>query len=214
MSRARPIRYEEEILWIDTKRNGQKATARQLELLATIETNCELDDLLDQSLTQGEVVERLRQALGHGIPDGVLEKIKRWREDRHQQPQCRICKKEGDSTKHHFVNKWILRELTNYQQKWAQRSQNCIPVCIECHRDLHSRDNGPRSIAEHLNAEEREFAERALSALSEERPKLLILLARGDDSVYESRLVKDWIVGAFSEEPKALVTATELRKAA
>lgn len=212
MSRARPIRLPcGRIEWFDTARNGEQATAEQLELLATVATDCDLDDLLDESLTQGEVVRRLREALGEArIPPEIFAKRQKWRQERQVQPRCRMCGKEGDSTKHHFVNKWILRELSGYAQKWADRSKNCIPVCIECHRDLHDRRNEAQSIADRLTDTEKAFADAALSALAEERPKLLILIARGDDSVYESRLVKDWIEGRFtvssSDEPVAHLT--------
>jgi hypothetical protein len=215
MSRARPIRplcgpgctpsakvhtslCDANAHWFDVARNSEKATADQLELLATIENDCDLDELLDEALTQGDVLKRLRAALGQDpIPQDVLERRQKWREQRQIQPCCRKCGKEGDSTKHHFVNKWILRELAHYTAKWADRSKNCIPLCIECHRDLHSRDNGPVSITDYLNDDEMAFAEAALTALAEERPKLLILIGRGADSVYEARLVKDWMEGKF-----------------
>lgn len=206
MSRARSIQLPDgNRYWFDMNRNGEKASPEQLELLATIETNCDLDDLLDGGITQGEVLARLRKALGHQpIPIDVLERRNRWRFERQTQPACRACGKIGDSTKHHFVNKWILRELANYTQKWADRSKNCIPLCIACHRDFHSRDNGSQSIVHLLNDDERAFAESALSTLAEERPKLLILLARGSDNVYEARLAKDWLEGHFKEEAPAV----------
>lgn len=207
MSRARSIELNGELFWFDTNKNSESATAGQLELLALVEHK-DLDELLDEVLTQGEVLKRLRTALGTlPIPDDVLEERRRWRESRQIQPCCRVCGKEGDSTKHHFVNKWILRELSGYTQKWADRSKNCIPVCIDCHRDLHSRQNGTHSVADLLTDEEKQFAEDALQALADERPKLLILIARGSDSVYEARLVKDWIEGRLkvseSEVPVA-----------
>lgn len=204
MSRVRPIYMPDgSTIWFDTHKNGLKATDEQLELLVTV-TDEDLDDLLDGGgLTQEQVIARLRDALDQGcIPPEVIEKRQKWRDQRRKAPRCRICEKEGDSTRHHFVNKWILRELEYYEQKWADRSKNCIPVCIDCHRDLHSRDNGPHSIVEFLSNEEMDFAEAALHALSEERPKLLILLARGDHSVYESQLVKDWLEGLFQRVEK------------
>lgn len=209
MSRARPVKFPDgRVEWFDTKRHGEKATAEQLELLATLMPSFDeaesLDDLLDEGLTQGELLKRLRTTLGtNPIPIAILEKRQKWREERQIQPKCRKCGREGDSTKHHYVNKWILRELSGYAQKWADRTKNCIPLCIDCHRDLHSRDNGPQSIADYLNDDEKRFVEKALSALAEERPKLLILIARGDDSVYEARLVKDWIEGYFKVEEDA-----------
>lgn len=200
MSRARPFKDEDGtiLFWRDSKRDGQKATANQLELLATIENDCDLDELLDENLTQGEVVTRLNEALGRNpIPIAIVEKRQKWRQERQVQPQCRICQKKGDSTKHHFVNKWILKELQYYQQRWADRSKNCIPVCIDCHRELHDRSNGSQSIAEYLYDEERKFAHDAISALLHERPKIFELLVLGDESVYESRLIKDWCESRF-----------------
>lgn len=205
MSRARPIILPNgEKMWFDVNRNSEKATEEQIELLTSV-LDIDLDELLDEVLTQGEVLRQLREALGQGerVPAAVLLRRQRFRAARQALPQCRICRKEGDSTKHHFVNKWILRELSGYAQKWADRSQNCIPVCLACHRDLHSRANGPVSIADKLTEQEKAFANAALSALADERPKLLILIARGDDSVYEARLVKDWIEGHFSAEEVA-----------
>lgn len=196
MSRARPIRANGEELWVDMKAQGQEATEKQLELLAAVE-NVDLDELFDEALTQGEVVKRLRDALGDTVPESVRVRREKLREERQRVPECRICGKEGDSTRHHFVNKWILKELSHYAQRWADRTKSTIPVCIHCHRDLHSRRHGSHSIVEHLEPEERAFAEAALNALSEERPKILILLARGDIDVYETRLIRDWIEGRF-----------------
>lgn len=189
-------------IWFDT--SNPVPTDQQIELLALVERT-DLDDLLEESLSQRGIYDRLFASLRESmIPAEVLERRDRWRQSRHEQPACRICDKIGDSTKHHFVNKWVLRELSGYQNKWASRTRNCIPVCIDCHRDLHSRNNGSMSIVPYLREDERAFAERALSALAEERPGLLILIARGDDSVYESLLIKDWIAGAFRAPVKAV----------
>jgi hypothetical protein len=198
MSRARPITINGETHWFDTDKNHRKATDRQLELLATVE-QVDLEDLLESNITQGEVIRRLRVALGELelIPFWVLEKRQRWRKERATQPPCRICDKVGDSTRHHFVNKWILKELEHYTQKWSCRRENTIPLCIDCHRDLHYRNGGSVSIEQFLTPTEKAYANRALNQLAEERPKMLILLARGDDSVYESRLIKDWFEGKF-----------------
>lgn len=200
MSRARPIVINGKQHWFDMKQSSYKATAEQLELLATVE-QIDLDDLLDEHITQGDCVARLRAALGeNAIPLDVLARRNAWRAERQTQPECRMCGKTGDSTKHHFINRWILRELSGYAKKWADRNKNCIPLCIDCHRDIHMRSGESVSISQYLTATEKEFANAALSALAEERPKLLILIARGDDSVYEARLVKDWIEGEFSAE--------------
>jgi hypothetical protein len=102
--------------------------------------------------------------------------------------------------------------LSSTSRSGPRGSKNCVPVCIDCHRDLHARDNGTHSIADLLNDEEKEFAEAALHALSEERPKLLVLIARGDDSTYETRLVRDWIEGKFrTEQPEPAATVAYLR---
>lgn len=199
MSRARPVILPTgEKVWFDMTRQGERASDEQIELLAVVE-EIDLDDLLDAVLTQAEVLRRLREALGQSpVPREVIDRREAWRRARQSLPICRKCDKKGDSTRHHFVNKWILRELTEYAQKWADRSKNCIPVCIDCHRRLHIADEEAKSIVEYLSEEERDFAEAALTALSEQRPKLLLLIARGDPSVYETRLVRDWIEGRFA----------------
>jgi hypothetical protein len=204
MSRSRCVTIHGEKHWFDMSKQSEKATAKQIELLATVE-KLDIEDLLESSITQGEVKRRLHAALGDlPIPYDVLLRRQKWRKKRATAPPCRLCGRVGDSTKHHFVNRWILRELSGYSTKWSNRRANTIPVCIDCHRDLHDRSNGPVSIADKLTEREKEFADRALKALSEERPKLLILIARGDDSVYEARLVKDWIEGKLN--PSAVVT--------
>lgn len=199
MSRARSVQLPTgEVAWFNVK--DGRATDAQLELLATYETDCDLDDLLDQELSQAEVIRRLRGALGLlPIPQHIFEKRQKWRQERSHAPRCRICEKPGDSTNHHFVNKWMLKELSGYGTRWSNRRQNCIPLCIHCHRSIHMRDDTPKSIVHLLSNEERAFAEAALSALAEEHPRVLVLLARGDDSVYQTRLVRDWIEGKFRE---------------
>lgn len=211
MSRSRSVITPwGEIAWFDTK--DPKPFDWQLELLALIEGK-HLDDLLDEVLTQAEIYRRLYIALhGDPVPADILEKRDRWRQARREAPKCRICEREGNSTRHHFINKWILRELSGYAAKWADRSQNTIPVCIDCHRDLHSRQNGEHSIVLYLNDKEKAFAERALEALSKERPSLLILIGRGDNSVYEARLIKDWMEGHF--KASEAVASIPLRDAA
>ena len=197
MSRARSITFNGETHWFDMNLNHRKATDEQLELLSMVE-DVDLEELLESNVTQGDVVKRLREALGHDtIPLDVIRRRQEWREARRSAPDCRMCGKVGDSTRHHFVNRWILRELESYIAKWADRKVNCIPVCIDCHRDLHDRSGPAKSIADRLTDDEKQFADSALAQLAEERPKLLILIAKGDDSVYEARLVKDWIEGQF-----------------
>lgn len=211
MSRARPLHLPDDLhplfeedqafdgkrYWLDVSRNGELASSRQLELLSAVE-DVDLDDLLDSVVTQGEVVKRLREALGQGpVPPEVLERQRAWREARKAQPECRNCRKIGNSTRHHFVPKWLLKELEAYQQRWSDRSRNCIPLCTDCHKGLHQRDDVEKSIVELLSANERTFVDAALSELANEHPKLLLLLARGDGEVYETRLIRDWIEGRF-----------------
>lgn len=216
MSRARWIKlpkalledHEEDRIWFDTAKNGERAKPEHLELLALVE-DIDIDDLLDEHIIQGTVIQRLRDALGqNSIPEDILKRREKWREARHLDEPCRICGKEGDSTKHHYVNRWILKELVDYAWRWSPRTRNCIPVCLKCHRNLHEREGEAKSIVPYLDADEKAFAETALEALSKERPALVILLARGDDSVYESRLLKDWINGAFkATEPEQIIPA-------
>jgi len=198
--------------WFEINQSHQKATDEQLELLASVE-NVDLEDLLEAGIKQAECLKRLREALGQipEIPDLIRRRRDKFREQRRVAPPCRLCGKEGDSTKHHFVNRWILRELDSYERVWSNRKENCIPVCIDCHRDLHDRNGTPKSIVHLLTEQEKAFADRALTALSEQRPKLLILIGRGSSSVYEARLVKDWMEGKF--EPAESSVAHEVSMA-
>lgn len=196
MSRSRKINLNGTLHWFDIKQNNQKATDKQLELLTMVE-DIEMEDLLESNLTQGDIIERLKEKLGQGVPYEVYQRRDKFRAERQVQPECRICGKVGDSTRHHFINKWILKELAFYADRWSNRKENTIPVCIDCHRDLHMRNNGPFSIVEYLTDEEKDFAERALAQLAEERPKLLILIAKGSPEVYEARLIQDWVLGKF-----------------
>jgi hypothetical protein len=205
-----PVKINGEPIWFNTANSHKQATDKQLELLAIVE-NVDLEDLLESAITQAEVLKRLQEAFGTNvIPHEVLLKRQKWRNQRSTAPNCRICDKIGDSTRHHFVNKWILKELDQYETKWANRSQNCIPICIDCHRDLHTRNGPAHSIAKVLTPAEKDFANRALTALSEERPRLIILLGKGDSEVYESRLIKDWFEGLFEVEEIAAEVETPL----
>lgn len=213
MSRARPVTIGDEQIWFDTAKNGERARPQHLELLALVE-DIDIDDLLDEHIVQGTVIQRLRDALGqNAIPESILRRREEWREARHRDEPCRICGEAGDSTKHHYVNRWILKELVDYAWKWSPRARNCIPVCLRCHRNLHERQGEAKSIVPYLNEGEKAFAETALEALSKERPSLLILLARGDDSVYESRLLKDWISGSFRPTDPKQITPAKVREA-
>ncbi len=175
---------------------AEDATVEQLELLSAAE-KVSIDDLLEEVLTQGDVVHRLRDHFGQTIPDSVLQRRQDDRQERSRAKECRVCGRTGDSTQHHFINRWILKQLDGYQHRWASRTVNCIPVCIHCHRDLHSRQKGAHSIAPYLSDDERDFAERAIQALYEEKPKLWLLIARGDEDVYETKLMRDWLMNRF-----------------
>lgn len=197
MSRARDIWIGDEQIWFDTKLDGEKARLDHLELLALVEDE-DIDELLDGHVTQKEVITRLREALGqNSIPENIKERRAKWKEARRVAPKCRMCPRTEDSTKHHFVNKWILRELRDYARLWADRGINTIPLCLECHRDLHERGGPAKSIVEFLTNKEKEFAYRALKSFTEQKASTAWLIALGDDSVYEARLMKDFVIGLF-----------------
>lgn len=212
MSRARDIVVGEEHYWFDTRLDGEKAPSEQLELLALVE-DIDIDDLLDGHVTQKEVINRLRDALGqNSIPDAIKLRRARWKEARRVAPECRIHGEKGDSTKHHFVNKWILRELSDYGRLWSDRGVNTIPVCLKCHRELHERQGPAKSIVEYLTKEEKDFAYRALKAFTEQKPRVAWLIALGDDSVYEARLMKDFVIGLFDPTEERIVITPALAR--
>lgn len=215
MSRARDIWIGDECYWFDTKLDGEKASVDQIELLALVEDE-DIDDLLDGHVTQKDVITRLRDALGqNSIPDAIKLRRARWKEARRVAPECRIHHEQGDSTKHHFVNKWILRELSDYGRLWADRSINTIPVCLKCHRELHERQGPAKSIVEYLTQDEKDFAYRALKAFTEQKPRVAWLIALGDDSVYEARLMKDFVIGLFDPtEERIIITPALARESA
>lgn len=197
MSRARPIGKRPDgtiALWVDTNRDGQRASPKQLEYLAALE-DVDVDDLLDEQLTQGQALLRLRMILGEGgVPAEVEARREAHRIQRTRRPPCRICGKLEDSTKHHFLPRWLMRELSNYKD-WADRRRCTIPVCRDCHDLLHDRTNGERSIALLLEPEERKRLSQMIEQLRRERPVLFDLLKNGDRSVYESCLIQDWLSG-------------------
>lgn len=196
MSRARPVIINGVEHWFDTRRNNQKARADQLELLAVVE-EIDLDDLLDENLSQGDVLLRIRKALGSdNIPENIEERRLEARRERQKQPECRLCGAIGNSTRHHFVNRWIMKELSIYNT-FAPKRLCTIPVCIECHRDLHSRSNGPNHIFDVLTDDEKKTATILLDSLRREHQKIFDLLSEGDDAVYEACLIRDWIRGEF-----------------
>lgn len=212
MSRARDIWVGGEQVWFDTKLDGEKARLDHLELLALVE-EIDIDDLLDGHITQKEVMFRLRKTLGqHSIPEDIRERRRAWKEARRVAPKCRICDAEGDSTKHHFVNKWILKELRDYARLWSDRSENTIPVCLKCHRNLHERTGPAKSIVEYLTTEEKEFAWRALKAFTEQKASTAWLIALGDDSVYEARMMKDFVIGLFNPTDERIIVTPAIAR--
>src|ERR1039458_8887252 len=113
MSRARKVGGR----WFDVNKNAHKASVEQVKLLASVQ-DISIDDMLDEQLSQGEVIVILRKELGEDrVPPEIEERRNRDRASRQKAPKCRICKKEGDSTKHHFVNRWILSELSNRSEE-------------------------------------------------------------------------------------------------
>jgi hypothetical protein len=205
MSRARPIEIAGEQHWFDTKQNSQRATASQLSLLAAVE-GIAVDDLLDESLSQGQVLTRLRETLhGNLIPLAVLKERRKRQEAARQEPVCRICDAqgwdcEGEITRHHFIPRWIMRELENYVA-YAARSRCTIPICIGRHRDLHFRDGeGGKSIVPCLTDDERAFGVKLLDELAEQHPKIFALISGGDETTYEGQLLKDYREGAFHRD--------------
>lgn len=215
MSRARPLAG----MWFDQQRNNEKATAEQLELLSAVE-NVPLDDLLDEGLRQGQIIERLRIALGEGvIPPEVLERRRAAKEKAKTQPVCRICSSfgwtcEGSITRHHFIPRWMMLNLENYQA-YAARSRCTIPICVGRHRDLHLRGDTdtPKSIGQFLTDPERKFAQKLLDELKEQHPAIFDLVAGGDENTYEAVLITDYIHGAFRKASGHAVSADQSSQA-
>lgn len=201
MSRARWFVTDDgEKVWFDQK---SRATAQQLELLADIE-GTDLDDLLDEGLTQKQVLFRLRLARDEiVVPPEILERRRQHKLEAQLQPTCRICavhgwECEGRITRHHFVPRWLMRELENYVS-YASRSMCTVPVCVGRHRDLHYRGDGTgKSIVPYLREHERVFAHKMLDELKEQHPKIYELALAGEEGqVYEAQLIHDHIKGNF-----------------
>lgn len=189
----------------DKKQNARKATADQLQLLAAVE-NLPIDDILDEGLSQGQVMRRLAESL-HGdiIPQEVLERRRAAKENAGRQPVCRICsvlgsKCEGEITRHHFVPRWLMLKLENYAA-YAARSKCTIPICIGRHRDLHlSGDlDTPKSIGQFMTDDERAFAQKMLDELKEQvGTSTRDWLEAGDPKwAYEVQLFEDHRNGLF-----------------
>lgn len=203
MSRAKYFNHNGEGMWFDYK---ARATAAQLELLADYE-GIEIDDLLDEGLSQKQVARRLFEATSHVVPPEILER-RRERERLHGvSPACRICalngwECEGRITRHHFVPRWLMLELDNYPA-YAARRLCTIPICVARHRDLHVRDNAGKSIVQYLRTTERKFAHKMLIELEEQHPKIMELLLDGEYYSYEYQLVRDFRHGLFVKDDNA-----------
>lgn len=203
LSRARPFidPLTKEETWFDQR---ARASAAQLELLADWSDES-IDDLLDAGLTARQVLFKLREVATPGvIPELVLER-RRERERVHGlAPACRICQLngwecEGRITRHHFVPRWIMLQLENYQA-YAARSACTIPICVGRHRDLHFRgeNDGPKTIIPYLREHERKFAQKMIDELRAEHPKIFDLLSSGTEESYEGTLIRDYLSGAFT----------------
>jgi len=206
MSRARPIEVDGRTIWFDTSANHKRATVTQLELLAAVE-DISIDDLLDEGLSQGQLLFRLREKIhGNLIPAEVMERRRLRRIEAARQPECRICSPaglecEGQITRHHFIPRWLMRELENYTA-YAARVKCTIPICVGRHRDLHYRDGeqGGKSIVDCLTADEKAFGAKLLGELQEQHPKIFELLASGDETTYEGTLIRDFLAGRFHQK--------------
>jgi hypothetical protein len=162
----------------------------------------DLDEILDSDLNQGQVILALREELAGGevIPAHVIARKRKRQAEQQQRPPCRMCGVEGKSTKHHFVNRWLMRELENYDAYSARRICT-IPICRDCHDSLHDRgtDAPGKSIVPYLKPHEAELAHRMLTDLREQRPRLFDLIAAGNEFTYEYVLIQDFIHGEFSK---------------
>lgn len=210
MSRARPYSDGNRTIWFD---NRAPANAKHLELLADVE-EVDLDDIFEMNLSQKQVLYRLHKA-DNLIPESVLEQRRHRREQSSEEPACRICTPagkvcEGRITRHHFIPKWLMRELDHYN-RYAARSKCTIPVCVGRHRDLHFRgenDGQDRSIVQYLTQNEKDLAEQMLNELKDERPAIFELLSMGDANAYEAQLIADYLKGKFRRETEKLATAS------
>lgn len=206
MSRARPIELPGgTTLWFDQNQNGQKATSKQLAWLAAAE-DTPIDTLLDEGLSQGQVLFRLRQVLEPGtIPLDIIERRRKAREEARKQPECRICTTmgwecDGDITRHHFLPRWMMLELENYTA-YAARSKCTIPVCIGRHRDLHLDDDKetPKSIAQFMTDDERAFCHKMLEELEWQHPAMFKFIRQGGKGTYEQQLLADYDADLFAK---------------
>lgn len=208
MSRARSITIGGREVWFDTNLDGQPAQSEQLEILMDA-TGVDLDDLLDGGLSQGQCILAIREAL-HGtvVPPEVMERRRQRKAQGQSKPPCRICGKK-EYTKHHFIPRWIMRELENYQT-YAPRRICTIPLCVDCHKDIHDRstDRPGKSIVPYLEPREAALAQRILDDLKEQRPGLFDLISGGNEYTYEYVLIKDYQAGEFARLARGSVAET------
>jgi hypothetical protein len=203
MSRARPFNTPAGQIWFDQR---AKATVAQLELLADLE-DIDVDDLLDEDLSQRQVLYRLRLASDDNVvPAHVIERRLERIRLAGIEPVCRICSIhgltcEGRITRHHYVPRWMMLMLENYQA-YASRSKCTIPICLKAHRDLHLRvgELASKSIAPSMTNDERKFAQKMLTEFKEQRPVVYDLILAGDESSYEYTLLRDFTLGEFAKE--------------
>jgi len=200
MSRARHWTHPEtgETHWFNVYE--QQATTEQVELLAEVE-EISVDDLLDANLSSREVIFRLNK-FSDLIPEAGLRQKAR-REHPQEPPTCVICSVEGwecqgRMTRHHFVPKWMMLELKDYEE-YAPRTQCTVWVCASAHRYLHLRyaNGASKSIAKYLQDHEKQLAHHLIAAFRDERPRIYALIAGGDRTSYEWQLVQDWRRGLF-----------------
>lgn len=194
----------------DKKASHKKATVAQLVALAVAE-DVSLDDLLEEGLTQGQVRQRMTDIFhGDVVPQEVLERKRELRELARTQPRCRICSVlgtecEGFITRHHFVPRWLMLKLENYQA-YATRRYCTIPICIGRHRDLHLDGDAdtPKSIAQFMTDDERGFAQKMLDELFEQvGPSTREWLDTGGSGrEYDYQLIQDYHNGHFRGESK------------
>lgn len=199
MSRAKKFIHNGEEIWFDYK--NPAPTVPQLEALSDW-SGISLDDLLDEGLTQKKAAQWLFDLQDPDcVPPEVRERRRLREEEQANAPACRWCghehlECEGGITRHHFIPRWLMLMLDNYEA-YAARSMCTIPICLGRHRDLHSRTGNPKSIAHLLSEREKMFAQKLLDELQEQHPATFDLISYGDEHSYEAQLVQDYLLGRF-----------------
>jgi hypothetical protein len=207
MSRAKKFTNGNSEIWFDYK--SPYPTVEQLSLLSDL-ADIQIDDLLDEGMSQKQVAFRLHELDGL-IPEEVLERRRQRRVLIMDTPKCRWSwidpehECEGYSTRHHFVPRWLMLLLENYES-YAPRTHCTIPVCLGRHRDLHMRGGTPKSIVDCLEPHERAFAQKMIDELREQHPAVFDLLAGGSEASYEAQLIKDYLDGEFRRASRKIDT--------